>query len=318
MPATTTLLPHRVAVRMVELAAHAPSTHNTQPWAWRVLPRQLELHADLRRRLPAEDPEDRNLVISCGASLHHLQVAASALGWEPHVQLLPEPHHPTLLARVAFVRWPPPPDAGARLDAIFWRCTDRRRFTTWPVDDERLVELASVATPWGTTALPVVDAVDRFRLERVVRRAAELQAQDRAAVAEQLDWLEHSPHDGLLERRREPDDDLRGSDGVIVLGDVEDDRRAWLRTGQGLSALWLEATRLGLSVVPLSQPVEVPRTREALRREVLGGWLRPHLLLRIGWQAIGRSGVRRTPRRPVADLLLDPEGPVSADGPDGT
>ena len=59
----------------------------------------------------------------------------------------------------------------------------------------------------------------------------------------------------------------------------------------------------GRDLVPLSQVVEVPQTREALRLEVLGGLAHPYLVVRIGWQAIGRSQLPHTPRRPVDEVL---------------
>ena len=90
---------------------------------------------------------------------------------------------------------------------------------------------------------------------------------------------------------------------MIVLGGDADDPGSWLLTGEALSALWLDATRAGLSVVPLSLPMEIESVRESIRSDVLEGDLQPHLLLRIGWQAIGRSQLPRTPRRPVADVL---------------
>lgn len=96
---------------------------------------------------------------------------------------------------------------------------------------------------------------------------------------------------------------LHGGERVIALGGAHDDVAGWLRTGEALSALWLEATRVGLSVVPMSQPIEVETTRREIGRSVLGGAFEPHVLLRVGWQAIGRSGLPRTPRRPLADVL---------------
>lgn len=288
MHATATAVPHGAALRVLELAGRAPSAHNAQPWAWRVRPRSLELHLDPARTAASgidAEAAERNAVVACGAALHHLEVAAAALGWEAHVLPLPEPDHPTLLARLGLVRRPPGAEAGARLDALLQRCTDRRRFTSWPVEAAALVDLAAVAAPYGATVLPVLDAVDHARLERLVLQAVE------TSVRSGLDDGTHAV-------------ELWSTDGVLVLGDVDDDRAAWLRSGRGLGALWLEATRAGLSVVPLSRPVELREIRLAMRREVLGTRLQPHLLLRIGWQAIGRSGVRLTPRLPVEELLL--------------
>ena len=59
--------------------------------------------------------------------------------------------------------------------------------------------------------------------------------------------------------------------------------------------MWLAATLDGLSMVPLSQVVEVPETRDALQLEVLGGLARPLIMVRVGWQAISRSQLPRTP-----------------------
>ena len=77
----------------------------------------------------------------------------------------------------------------------------------------------------------------------------------------------------------------------------------WLRAGEALSAMWLEATREGLSLVPLSQVIEFTQTRDALRLEVLGGLAHPLMLVRVGWQAISRSQLPPTPRRHVGEVL---------------
>jgi hypothetical protein len=56
--------------------------------------------------------------------------------------------------------------------------------------------------------------------------------------------------------------------------------------------------------VPLSQVVEVAETREDLQHRVLGDLAVPLLLVRVGWQQIGRSQLEPTPRRPLDDVLL--------------
>jgi hypothetical protein len=56
--------------------------------------------------------------------------------------------------------------------------------------------------------------------------------------------------------------------------------------------------------VPLSQVVEVAETREDLQHRVLGDLAVPLLLVRVGWQPIGRSQLEPTPRRRLDDVLL--------------
>lgn len=317
------VVPPAVVQRIVELACHAPSVHNTQPWSWRASGNAIELYADPRRRLGAADTRGRNLAISCGAALHEAQVAARALGWAPTVTRLPSGGGSSLLARIELSVAVPPPDAEAQLQTIRDRCTDRRRFTSWPVPEQRLQHLAATAAEWGADAIPVLDASDRVRTELLVGRAFDRQAADERLAAEQQRWVDHSASDGIpgevipespapdpsLRTRygpgllTEPDRDLEGSDGLLIMRGGSDDVGAWLRTGEGLSALWLLATQDGLTVVPLSQAIELDETRQALRTDVLRGLGYPHLLVRVGWQAISRGSLPTTPRRPLGDVL---------------
>lgn len=273
------------ALPVVALACSAPSVENSQPWRWRTgrvgaMP-TIDLAADLGRRLPGADPEGRQLVLSCGAALHHAAWGARALGWDPRLRLA-DPQGalrvrgddvaPARLARLVLrpATAVAPPDA---VDLLAARCTDRRRFTAWPVPGTHLQSLARTARAHGATALAVVDPSLRFRA-------------------------------GLLADRTLAPGELAPADGLLLLGSATDTPAGWLCAGVALGALWLEATRAGLSVVPLSAPVEDdPAVRAALTGEVLAGQWRPHLLLRVGWQALGRHQLERTRRRPLAEVL---------------
>ncbi|HSU35744.1 MAG TPA: hypothetical protein VLJ88_08790, partial [Propionibacteriaceae bacterium] len=82
----------------IALASRAPSTHNTQPWICRLGATSLHLYADPTRWLPATDPDRRDLIVSCGAMLHHLEVALASLGVETTIHRLPNPADPDHLA----------------------------------------------------------------------------------------------------------------------------------------------------------------------------------------------------------------------------
>jgi hypothetical protein len=65
----------------------APSIHNTQPWAFRIVNNTIELYADRRRALPIADPKGRALTISCGAALGYLQLTISHFGYKYKTEL---------------------------------------------------------------------------------------------------------------------------------------------------------------------------------------------------------------------------------------
>lgn len=77
----STAHPDRDTVRAaLAMAVRAPSVHNTQPWLWRLGDRTVHLYADPSRHLPHADPGMRDLIVSCGAALHHLRVALRVFG----------------------------------------------------------------------------------------------------------------------------------------------------------------------------------------------------------------------------------------------
>lgn len=75
---------------LLSFAILAPSTHNTQPWLFKIVNNDslIELYADRTRGLPVVDPDDRELTISCGAALCYLQIALRYFGFRYNVELL--------------------------------------------------------------------------------------------------------------------------------------------------------------------------------------------------------------------------------------
>jgi hypothetical protein len=75
-----------------------------------------------------------------------------------------------------------------------------------------------------------------------------------------------------------------GTDGgtaYVVLFTDGDEPRDWLAAGEAFSDLWLTLTARGLAASPISEIIEMPATREAIRR-LLGGVGHPAVAMRIG------------------------------------
>ena len=89
---------------------------------------------------------------------------------------------------------------------------------------------------------------------------------------------------------------------LIVLGTATDDVYSWLLTGEATGTILLTATGFGLASCPLTQPLEVDRTRRLVRDAVLGGTVHPQMILRVGFPITDREPPA-TPRRTVREVL---------------
>jgi nitroreductase len=305
------------------LAMRAPSVHNTQPWLWRVGDKTVHLYADTSRHLPYTDPDQRDLIVSCGAALHHLRIAARACGWETVIHRLPNPADRDHLAAVEFHAEPPTAEAERMARAIDQRRTDRRRYTSWEVPDAHVAAISAAGAAHGVLVGDVESGYPRARLLRAFERAAWDHARDFSYGAELAQWSgRHAAPAGVPARSSvaatDPTvrpfsnpglpqvvvHDIDAADRMLLLSTTSDDRLSRLRAGEAASAVLLTATTLGLATCPLSEPLEVSDTRTAIRAEVLGDSGYPQLIIRIGWAATSSEPVPATPRRSLDEVVL--------------
>ena len=90
---------------------------------------------------------------------------------------------------------------------------------------------------------------------------------------------------------------------VLALGTRADDRLAQLRAGEATSTVLLTATSVGLACCPVTEPLEIPETRAAVRSEIFGSTNYPQMLLRVGWAPVNADPLPSTPRRELADFV---------------
>lgn len=279
------------------LAVRAPSVHNTQPWRWRIADRSVHLYLDPTRALPSTDPDQRDLVLSCGAALHHLRVAFAALGWSAVVHRLPNPAQPNHLASIEPVRHRPIPYEIELSAAITRRRTDRRPFSAWPVPPGYLGLVTERAATLGATVRQAADG-SRDCLIEAMRAAAERHAGDPGYRLEPAEWS--GRHDGV-----QRSDEAHESDcaELLVLSTSADHRLSRLCAGEALSAVLLTATNIGLATCLLTEPLEIPALRHRVRIGVLDDYGYPQAVIRIGWAPTSAETLPATPRRPIEDVL---------------
>lgn len=318
-------------VRTVLTAATAaPSLHNSQPWRFQCTPAAIQLYADRDRALPAADPDQRELLLACGAALFNLRISIRALGVHPAVTVLPDADDPDLLATIRpHCRRPSTPTERELAAAIPRRHTNRHPFAAVEVPTpvrHQLRRAAELERAW----LATVHEHQLPAMRELVHRAHAIQTQDSAFLSEWRLWTGRGPDtaDGVTVCSSGPlpelqdewvlrdfsggqaipraaGKDFEPSPLIAVVGSFHDLPAARIQAGQAMQRVLLRATASGLSASFLSQVVEVPQTRRELRA-LIGGGLWPQAALRLGYG----SPVAASPRRQLDEVVMGEQMPL--------
>jgi hypothetical protein len=306
---------------LIRAAVMAPSSHNTQPWLFRLAGDVIDLLADRTRALPVNDPDDRELTVSCGCALFNLRVAAAAAGQQARVQAFPDANNTDLLARVTIERTGAPLVDATLNDAIAARRTYRERFSATPPDSTALRSLVDAAQAEGAS-LHILDSDgQRAAAAALVAEGDAVQWANPSWRRELAAWMHPRRRgDGLVlpalaipvaqivvrtfdmgHGVAAKDRQLADESPVLtVLSTAGDTSADWLAAGQALQRLLLVGVQHGLQASYLNQPVQVASLRPKLQQ--LSG--RPgcaQLLLRIGTPT---KALPAAPRRELADVMV--------------
>jgi hypothetical protein len=320
---TTSILADRAGY-LIATAARAPSVHNTQPWRFRVSGPAIELYCDPRRKLQA-DRAGREMLISCGAALFGLRLAVRSLGYEPVVQLLPDPDRLRLLARVGLGAAKPMTGTERELlKALPHRHTHRGRFGPGPLPAGLLAGLQHDALAERAALVLVEPGLAYERLASIARAVHRRLTLEPPARAETRRWSRgpaSQARDGVPAyafaaaarcspgRLPQRDFDLGRGFGrqqaggpppaaTAVLVTSGDTRVDWLRAGQALHRLLAHAASRWVFASLDTQLLEITLIR-ALIRERLALPGAPQLLLQFGVA----DTTHPTGRRPPGDLI---------------
>jgi hypothetical protein len=306
----------------------APSSHNTQPWLFRIGEKDVELYADRTRSLPVVDPDDRELIISCGAALCHLKIALLHFGYFGDIKLLPDPKQPTLLARITLGFQA----ERATAESLLFQAIQKRRTNRLPFSDDpvplALLSAVQVEAEREEAWLTVIrEEESRYAIAELVGEGDRIQWADKQFRLELAHWVHSntSPRrDGIPGYAQGVDDLLSyagplvvrtfdlgegqaakdreiaaHSPALVVLGTDSNSQQDWLIAGQALAKVLLRARAEGVWASFLNQPMEVPRLSSRLS-ELVGRPGFPQIVLRLGF---GQE-VKPTPRRPVHEVLI--------------
>ncbi len=314
-------------------AVLSPSTHNTQPWKFSLVSGGIEVYGDYTRRMPVVDPGNRELLMSIGAAVFTLRVAAERFGMDCRVTYSPGGDSERPLAVVALGAR----DTHAQRDegvvslfgSIVRRHTNRLPFLYSRVPETILRSIRGLQIPGQASVTVSTDGGLNTQVAELVAAADRMQLADPSFRSDLAEWVRPNwtqKPDGVTgaalgmntvasalgpwttkvvdagQSRAARDRNLCvAAPGLIVL-QSEDSVPHWLACGELLQHMLLLLTREGLHHSYFNMPVQVTDLRVRLRALCgLHAW--PQILLRVGFCLVEPA---KTPRRSVDEVLVAP------------
>lgn len=314
---------------LLRYAILAPSGHNTQPWKFKLQPDGVLIYADYTRRLPRVDPDDRELIISIGAAIMNLQVAAAHFGYACDVEYYPKANTPELLASAKFFESSQiDPELKNLFPAIIQRRTNRIAYEERSLAESELERLQKLTIGQKAAIRIVTDNTIQTSIAELVSQGDRTQMSDKAFRHELASWVRSNwthQDDGmaaygfgipgiiswmgswfmrtfdLSTSQAKKDYQLPKEAAALIIVHGDDTQESLLEAGEIFERFVLAATLMGLQYALLNQPVEVRDLRTSLRT-ILGISDWPQLLLRIGY---AEPQKRAMPRRPLDAVLME-------------
>lgn len=311
-------------VDLVRYATLAASSHNTQPWKFKVEPRRIVILPDFLRRCPAVDPDDHHLYASLGCAAENLLLAAQAAGLRGHCSY--DAPNSSLQVDLEGA----PSFRSSLFEAIPNRQCSRAEYDGTDLSLEQCSLLAEAGRGSGVSVMLLTTKKEKEQVAEYVAAGNTTQFSDPRWAEELRSWIRFSSRDALRTRdglygpvmgnpdaprwlgslfmrlafsaprqNRKDFTHIRSSGAIAVLFSEGDDQQHWIEAGRCYERLALQAAALELRTAFINQPVEVPALRSQFASFLGIGNRRPDLVVRIG----RGPEMPRSLRRPVEAVL---------------
>jgi hypothetical protein len=305
--------------KLIRCATLAASSHNTQPWRFRVAPDAITIMPDLSRRCPVVDPDDAHLYRSLGCATENLVQAAAAQGLAADARF--DAAHDGVVIGLT-------PSAAALstelYEAISARQSTRLAFDGTPIRTADLTKLELASIGPGVRCVLITDPAEVASISNLVAQGNIAQLTDSEFRRELLAWIRFNPTtairtgDGLAGRctgnpslptwlgrllapvvvRAQPQAKrdtqyIRSSAGIAVFVAEHDDKPTWIETGRAYQRFALQAAALDIRTAFINQPIEVPSLRGRIERLLGLDGEHAQLAVRFGHGELAPYSLRR-------------------------
>lgn len=316
---------------ILSYAILAPSTHNSQPWLFKIKSDSIEIYSDPAIQIKEADPKGRDLYISLGCAIENMAMAAKYLGIFKNL-IYRVGEMPNLVAELFFEDKRIKNESYRSIfDTIPKRVNARGLFTPMAVPPDVFQKFTAISKEYGNGKLTLHFITGKEDIKKIAKLTAEglkIAYKSSSFRKEMSQWVRNS-----LTRKKDgiPGYSLRmpflisfifpylvrmfdigkklgflnyislaSAPAIAIITSRGETREDWLDTGRLAERLMLEAQSRGMHTSIFVASLEVGDLYKEVQK-VLGTTDTPNFLCAIGKI---KGKFRHTPRHSVEEKLI--------------
>ncbi len=313
---------------LIRFATLAPSSHNTQPWAFKVVDDGIKVYKEQSRRLPVADVNDRQLFLSIGCAIENIIVAADYYGFLSIVKYVDDQNDHDLCAIINLIgkigHWK---GDDHLIHSIVRRKTNRNKYKQDLIPHNVLDQILN----YKSENIDIFIVHDKSKIEKLADIAVLSSIESMVDDKFRYELSHHLKHNltkskigmpgftlGIptpvsfamphlmkrfnMEKAAQKQNKIlfnKHTPYITIIATRGDSKMDWLEAGQIYERLSLYSTIEGISLSPWGAPIEIGQFYKSIQ-EVLDTNLRPQMFFRMGY---AKKSAKNSPRFNHEELL---------------
>ena len=315
---------------LIHFAVLAPSSHNNQPWLFKINENSIEVYRNKSRKLTVADTNDRQLFISIGCAIENICVAADYYGYTSEVEYTNDSDDSHLTAIIHLKKSNEKnSELSHNIFSILTRKTNRNKYKNLTIEEDLLKKIIN-----STNHLVKVFIVkDKNNLESLADTAvlASIESMVDDEFRQELSfYIKHNltkskvgmPGFSLglptpisfilpslikwfnMEKLAKGQNEAllkEYTPYLVILTTKNDTRHDWLKTGIAFQRIALLANQKGVSVSPWGAPIQIGGFYQSIQK-IINTDERPQMFFRMGYSF---KEAHLSPRHNAVDMIIN-------------
>ncbi len=312
---------------LLNFAVLAPSSHNTQPWNFKIKNNTISVYKENKRRLPIADSNDRQLHLSVGCAIQNILIAANYFGYTANLEYKNNSDSPNLIAIISLEEQGKTPETESLIHSITTRKTNRGKYKIDKISSSIIDEIVNN----GDSEIKVNVVSDQAKINKLGYVAAVAASRSMENRDFRIELSHHLKNNLTRSKIGMPGFSIgiptppsfllaflmrmlnlekigqkqnialfeKSTPHIVIISSATDTTEDWIKAGLKFQKISLFLDSKGISTSPWGAPIQIENFYKEIQ-DILDIKERPQMFFRIGYPI---KSSRVSPRLLVNDVL---------------